>query len=58
MARAVYNVKEADIDEIRKNPEVKSYAWLQNIGYVRLEDSKNKYMPYLFIGGMDETFKK
>ena len=54
---AVYNVKEADIDEIRKNPEVKSYAWLQNIGYVRLEDSKNKYMPYLFIGGMDETFK-
>ena len=54
---AVYNVKEADIDEIRKNPEVKSYTWLQNIGYVRLEDSKNKYMPYLFIGGMDETFK-
>lgn len=54
---AVYSVKGSDIDELREDPKVESYTWIQNIGYAELEDCKNDYMPYLFIAGMDETFK-
>jgi putative ABC transport system permease protein len=53
---AAYNVKKAQIDELEENPDVESYTWLQNIGYAKLEESRNDYMPYLFIGGMDKTF--
>jgi len=53
----VYNVKKAQIDELDRDSEVKSYTWLQNIGYAMLEESKNDYMPYLFVAGMDSKFK-
>jgi len=53
----VYNIKKAQIDELGENPDVESYTWLQNIGYAKLEESQNHFMPYLFIGGMDDVFK-
>ena len=46
----VYNIKKAQIDELGENPDVESYTWLQNIGYAKLEESQNHFMPYLFIG--------
>jgi putative ABC transport system permease protein len=54
---AVHYVKKAQIDKVEEDPDVKSYTWMQNIGYAMLEESQNDYMPYLFIAGMDGSFK-
>ncbi|HPD01106.1 MAG TPA: ABC transporter permease [Acetivibrio sp.] len=54
---AVHYIKKAQIDKLDEDPDVKSYTWMQNIGYAMLEESRNDYMPYLFIAGMDNSFK-
>lgn len=42
--------------ELAEDPEIESMTTIQNIGYSFLEESRNKYKPYLFIAGMDGRF--
>lgn len=53
---AAYNISSQKLKEVEENSEVSQITGLQNIGYALLEDSKNEYKPYIFIGGMDAAF--
>lgn len=54
---AVYDVNKAQIDDLKEDTEVKSFIWLQKIGYALLEGCQNEYKPYLFVGAMGSGFK-
>lgn len=53
---AAYSISDQKLKEVKNSHEVSQTTSLQNIGYSLLEDSKNEYKPYLFIGGMDAEF--
>jgi putative ABC transport system permease protein len=53
---AAYSISKQKLEEVKNSQEVSQITSLQNIGYSLLEDSKNEYKPYLFIGGMDADF--
>jgi len=54
---AIHSVGENEVDELKSNDEITQVALDQNIGYSLLKDSKNGNKPYLYIIGMDNTFK-
>ena len=53
---AVYNIDKTQLAGLSSDPEVGSFTSIQNIGYAMLEDCRNEYKPYLFIGGMGTDF--
>ncbi|NLB79580.1 MAG: ABC transporter permease, partial [Clostridiaceae bacterium] len=53
---AAYSISDQKLKEVKNSHEVSQITSLQNIGYSLLEDSKNEYKPYLFIGGIDGVF--
>jgi putative ABC transport system permease protein len=53
---AVYNINKAQLAGLSSDPDVGSFTSIQNIGYAILEDCRNEYKPYLFIGGMGTDF--
>lgn len=40
--------------ELEQNKEIEQSAFLQNIGYARLENAENENKPYLFVAGYSE----
>ena len=50
-----HDMSAADVSVLQQNSEVSSLASMQNIGYARLKDSKNKDMPYLFVAGFSDA---
>lgn len=53
---AVYDINKAQLAGLSNDPEVGSFASIQNIGYAMFKDCQNEYKPYLFIGGMGMNF--
>ncbi len=51
---AFYDVNENDLSFIRNNKGVDKVYITNNIGYARLEESKNTYKPYAYIKGFTE----
>lgn len=50
-----HDIPAADISMLQKNDEVDSFASMQNIGYAKLEDSKNGSKPYLLVAGFTDS---
>lgn len=50
-----FNMQPADQEELKGLAEVENCVTVENIGYAQLENSKNEYKPYLFLGGMPEN---
>ncbi len=46
---AFYNVLAKDIEEIKNNRGIKDVYVTKNIGYAKLENSKNEYKPYAYV---------
>ncbi len=44
-----------DLETFENNRAISELYYTENIGYAKLENSKNKYKPYIFIKGMDDT---
>lgn len=53
---AVFNLDNTGMQKIKSNADIQKIATIQNIGYSQLENCNNEYKPYLFIGGIDNTF--
>jgi len=54
---AIHSVGENEVDELKSNDKITQVASNQNIGYSLLKDCKNENKPYLYIIGIDNTFK-
>ena len=50
-----FNVKQEEQKYIIQNRNVESYFITQDVGYAKLEGSKNKYKPYLHLMEFDKT---
>ena len=50
-----FNVKKDEQKYIMQNRDVKSYFITQDVGYAKLDKSKNAYKPYLHLMEFDET---
>lgn len=50
-------VDKETVDKAKGKKEVENAVYLENVGYAKLEGSKNEYKPYLFIAGMSDNFK-
>lgn len=48
---AFYDVNKDDIYKIEKNKGVEELYLTSNVGYAKLDDSKNEYKPYAYIKG-------
>lgn len=53
---AALDVSAAHVENLQQDAAVRSYTYLQNIGYAPLEDIANDYKPYLFVAGMGSRF--
>lgn len=53
---AAMDVSTAHLEDLEQDAAVRSYTYLQNIGYAPLAEVNNDYKPYLFVGGMGERF--
>lgn len=52
----VEDINAAQAEKLRNNEEVENCASLKNIGYAKLENSRNSEKPYLYIGAYDGNF--
>ena len=50
-----FNMQPEDLEELKGEDGVTGSVTLENIGYAQLENSKNEYKPYLFVGGMPDN---
>ncbi len=50
-----YDVKTEDISLITDSDKVENYTYIQEIGYAEI-GSSNEYKPYLYIGGIPDSF--
>ena len=48
---AFYDVAVEEINVLKNNRKIQDVFFTQDIGYARLEESKNKYKPYAFVKG-------
>lgn len=46
---AYYNVSKEDLNTFKNNRKVKNIYLTQDVGYAKLEESKNEYKPYAFV---------
>jgi len=53
----IHSVEKSEVDELNSNDEIAQVTSTQNIGYSILKDSINKSKPYLYVIGIDNTFK-
>lgn len=53
---AVENISDQQAKEIADRGEVDGYAALKNVGYAKLEKSRNKEKQYLYIGAYEGAF--
>lgn len=51
------DINAAQAEKIQNRKEVENYAVLKNIGYAKLDKSRNKEKPYLYIAGYGEILK-
>ena len=52
---SIYDMKSEDVEELKKNEEIESFFYFYKTeGYAKLENSKNKYKPYLHLLGFDK----
>ncbi len=49
------DVEPEDFDTVTKDERVKSYTYIQNVGYAEI-GSANEYKPYMYIAGIPEGF--
>lgn len=49
------HILESDIKYFKENRNFESLYYTSNIGYARLEESKNEYKPYAFVKAFDEV---
>lgn len=54
---AVYQLNDGELERLRGNDQVVACAALSTIGYAKLESVANPEKPYLYVGGMDDTFE-
>lgn len=47
------DVKEEELKIFKNNRNIESYSLTENIGYARLENSKNENKPYIYVMGFD-----
>ena len=52
---AFYNVPIEEINNLKNNRKIDEVFLTQDIGYAKLEDSKNEYKPYAFIKAFTKT---
>ncbi|MCH5252465.1 MAG: ABC transporter permease [Lachnospiraceae bacterium] len=52
----VDNIAGEDADKLVQKEEVESFGALGNIGYAKLEESRNEFRPYLFLGAYTGDF--
>ena len=54
---AVYQMDDDELLRLRGSEQVTACAALSNIGYAKLDSVANEDKPYLFVGGMNDTFE-
>lgn len=52
---AFYNVPIEEVNNLKNNRKIDEVFLTQDIGYAKLEDSKNEYKPYAFIKAFTKT---
>lgn len=52
------DINAAQSEKIQNRKEVENYAVLKNIGYAKLDKSRNKEKPYLYIAGYAGNFEE
>lgn len=52
---AYYSVKVEDVENLKNNRKIENIFLTQDIGYAKLENSKNAYKPYAFVKAFTKT---
>lgn len=52
------DIPQETLDKVEKDEEVERIEKLSYGGYAKLEDCKNEYMQYLYVGGMSKGFSE
>jgi len=53
---AALKITKNELLELKEESSIAHYVSMQNIGYSKLEETKNTEKPYLFVGGISENF--